>query len=185
MKNRYITSHFPLFSILLFSISLALFTEGYIVNQLQLLGLYDGMKEFFSESGIKITLLFLLLLFFFMVFSALKLIADTIIQLSLLFFSKDETGDELNKIRSGTWVYLIASLIALIFFHSIVVIVIVFISATFIYFIYFLYKLSDALTPLHMFGLIMFHLLFWFTFIIAVSYAILTLYNSFIASLPL
>ncbi|WP_216830767.1 DUF5366 family protein [Alkalihalobacterium elongatum] len=185
MKNKYITSHFPLFSILIYSTSIALFTEGFIVNQLEILGIYDGMMQFFSESGIKITLLFLLLLFFFMVFSALKLIADTVVQLSLLFFSQDEKGDELNKIRSGTWIYLISSLIALIFFHSIVVIIIVFVTATFFYFVFFLYKLSHSLTPLHMFGLIMFHLLFWFTFIISVAYATLKLYNSFIASLPL
>ncbi|OLO27594.1 hypothetical protein BTR23_20010 [Alkalihalophilus pseudofirmus] len=185
MKNTYITSHFPLFSILIYSTSLALFTQGYIVDQLQVLGIYDGMMEFFSESGIKLTLLFLLLLFSFMLFSALKLISDTVVQLSLLFFSRDEKGDELKKIRSGTWIYLVSSVVALFFFHSVDVIIIVFISATFLYFVFFLYKLSDFLTPLSMFGLIMFHLLFWFSLVMAVTYAFIKLYNSFIASLPL
>ncbi|WP_209124253.1 DUF5366 family protein [Alkalihalobacillus sp. BA299] len=185
MKNSYITSHFPLFSILIYSTAFALYAEGYIARQLQTLGLYEGMMEFFSESGIKLTLLFLLLLFIFMIFSALKLIADTVVQLSLLFFSRDEKGDELKRIRSGTWIYLISSLVALFFFHSVFVVIIVFISATFFYFIFFLFKLSDSLNPLNMFGLILFHLLFWLAFMISVVYAFLRLYNSFIASLSL
>ena len=83
MTNRYITSHFPLISILLFSLAFAIFFQGFILTQLVDLGIYNGMREFISESGIKLTLLFLMQLFFFMVFSALKLIADTTIELSI------------------------------------------------------------------------------------------------------
>ncbi|MFS0595620.1 DUF5366 family protein [Peribacillus frigoritolerans] len=53
------------------------------------LGIYQGMLEFFSEAGIKLALLIVLLLLFFMVFAALKLISDTILELSLFFFSKE------------------------------------------------------------------------------------------------
>lgn len=185
MKNTYLTSHFPLFSILIFSTAFALFTENFIIDQLIKLGLYPGMTEFFSESGIKLTLLFLSLLFFFMVFSALKLIADTTIQLSLLFFSKDEVGGDLNKIRSGSWIGLIASVVALVFNQQIVALMIVFLIATFVYFVYFLYKISDSLDLIGLVGMVMFHLLFWGTFSLTVFYAAIKLYNSFIASLPL
>lgn len=185
MKNTYLTSHFPLFAIMVYSIALALYAEGFITRNLIDLGLYSGMTEFFSENGIKITLLFLLLLFFFMVFSAFKLISDTTIQISLLFFSKDEEGNDLNKIRSGSWFYLVSSLIALVFFKLISAILIIFALATLGYFIFFIYKIRDSLSIAGLVGMVFFHILFWFTFILTVSFALTRLYNSLIASLPI
>lgn len=184
MKNTYLTSHFPLISIILFSISFSLYTEDVIIQKLYNLGVYNGMTEFFSEKGIKLTLLFLLVLFFFMVFAALKLIADTTIELSLLFFSKDKEGTELTKIRSGSWLYLVGSVLSLVFFQAIVVVVFIFTIVNFGYFIFFVYKVSSSLTPIGLIGIIFFHIFFWFASILSVSYAMIKLYNSFIASLP-
>ncbi|WP_017728817.1 YufK family protein [Halalkalibacterium ligniniphilum] len=185
MKNTYLTSHFPLISILLFSTSFALFTETYIVNQLKELGLYEGMREFFSDSGIKLTLLFLAMLFFFMVFSALKLIADTINELSMLFFSKDEEGNELKKIRGGSWIFLVASLTSLAFISYPLGIVLLLCLSCFVYFVYFVYKVNESLSGAGLVGFIFFQVIFWFSFLLAVIYACLKLYNSFMASLPL
>lgn len=50
-----------------------------------------------------------------MVFSALKLIANTVTELALLFFAKDPEGANLRKIRVGSAVYLGASLLSFIF----------------------------------------------------------------------
>ncbi|MCM3762197.1 YufK family protein [Alkalihalobacillus oceani] len=185
MSNRYITSHFPLISIVLFSLAFAMYSQTLILNELAKLGLYEGMREFFSENGIKLTLLFLLVLFFFMVFSALKLIADTIIELSMLFFSKDEEGNELNKAKAGSSIYLAASIIALLLSSELLLLIIVFLGASLIYFIYLVYKLTDAFHPAGLIGMIFFHMIFWSAFVVAVAYAGLKLYNSFIASLPL
>ncbi len=184
MSNRYITSHFPLISILLFSLSFAIYTQTYILEQLVELGLYNGMREFFSENGIKLTLLFLLLLFFFMIYSALKLIADTMIELSMLFFSKDEDGNGLNKVHAGSWIYLIASIIALLLSQEIVWIVAIFLLASLIYFVFLVYKISHVLSAPGLVGLIFFHMIFWSAFVLAVIYALVKLYNSFMASLP-
>lgn len=184
MKNTYLTSHFPLFSIFLFSTSFSLYAESWIVSQLIYFGLYEGMMDFFSEGGIKLTLLFLLLLLFFMIFSALKLISDTNIQLSLLFFSKDVEGNDLQRIRSGSWIFLIASALSLLVTNHLLLIVGLFIGAVFIYFVFFLYKVSESMTIMGMIGMVFFHMLFWFTFILTVAYALMKLYNSFIASLP-
>ncbi|MFZ4451819.1 DUF5366 family protein [Salibacterium aidingense] len=185
MKNTYLTSHFPLFSILLFGLSFALYAERLITAWLAEIGLYTGMLEFFSETGIRVTLTFFLLLFFFMIFSALKLIAGTMIELSLLFFSKDKEGEELRKIRSGTWIYFIASLLSLLFIFYPAGIAVTFLAATTVYFIYFVYRVSDSLSGAGMFGLIFFHISFWCVSAAAVGYAGLRLYNSFIKSLPL
>lgn len=185
MKNTYLTSHFPLLSIIMFSLSFAIYTENYVIDLLDKLGIYAGLIEFFTERGIKITLLFVLLLFFFMVFSALKLIADTIVQISLLFFSKDVEGKDLNKIRAGSWIYLCSAVIALLLSKYIELIVMIFLVATSVYFIYFLYKLNDSLSGFRIVGIVMFHLLFWSSFCLAIFYTLTRLYNGIIASLPL
>lgn len=184
MKNAYLTSHFPLISIFLFSTALSLYTEGIILLKLKDLGVYQGMIEVFSESGIKLTLLFLLMLFFFMVFAALKLIADTMIELSLLFFSKDVEGVELTKIRSGSWLYLIGSIFSLLLFQQIMIVLLILVFVTFGYFIFFVHKVSSSLTTLGLLGMIFFHVFFWFAFGLSVFYATIKLYNSFVASLP-
>ncbi|WP_368505599.1 YufK family protein [Alkalihalophilus sp. As8PL] len=185
MSNRYITSHFPLISILIFSLTFALYTQSFILTQLVELGVYEGMREFFSENGIKLTLLFLLMLFFFMVFSALKLIADTTVELSMLFFSRDEEGVELNKIRTGSAIFMALSIASLALTHDILYLIAIFVAACFVYFIYFVYKVSDSLSVLGLIGLIFFHVIFWSTFLLAIVYALVKLYNSFMASLPL
>ncbi|ARK29100.1 DUF5366 family protein [Halalkalibacter krulwichiae] len=184
MSNRYITSHFPLISILLYSLAFAIFSQGFILTQLVDLGIYNGMLEFISESGIKITILFLMQLFFFMVFSALKLIADTMIELSMLFFSKDEEGNELNKVRAGSWIFLASSIIALFLAQYLLVLVVVFVIATLAYFIFLVYKISDTLTLAGLIGFIFFQIIFWSVFILAIVLAMVKLYNSFMASLP-
>ncbi|GAE25744.1 putative membrane protein [Halalkalibacter wakoensis JCM 9140] len=185
MSNRYITSHFPLISILLFSLAFAIYVQGFILNELVNLGIYSGMLEFISESGIKLTLLFLLLLFFFMVFSALKLLADTTIELSMLFFSKDEEGNELNKVRSGSWIYLAGSVLAVLLAQYLVVVVLLFIIASLSYFVFLVYKVSHTLNLPGLIGFIFFQVIFWSVFLLAVFFALLRLYNSFMASLPL
>ncbi len=86
-------------SILLFSLPFAIYGEMQMLKLFGNLGIYQGMLEFFSEAGIKLALLIVLLLLFFMVFAALKLISDTILELSLLFFSKDSEGKALNSVR--------------------------------------------------------------------------------------
>ncbi|SFF06091.1 DUF5366 family protein [Alteribacillus iranensis] len=185
MKNTYLTSHFPLIAILFFSLSFALYAENVITTWLRDIGLYMGMREFFSDVGIKLTLLFLLVLLFFMVFSALKLIADTINELSLLFFSKDEEGSSLQKIRGGSWFYLLASILSIFFMRMPLGIIITFLLGTFVYFIYFVYKASDSMSTGGLIGMIFFHISFWSAFIFTISYAAIRLYNSLINSLPL
>ncbi|MDG5788787.1 DUF5366 family protein [Evansella sp. AB-P1] len=185
MKNTYLTSHFPLFSIVLFSLSLSIYSEGWITAYLSEIGLYSGMIEFFSERGIQLTLLFLAWLFFFMLFSALKLIADTVNELSLLFFSKDEEGSDLKGLRGGSWIFLISSALSVGFAFNIFFLMALFSIACISYFVFFVYKVSHSLSFFSLLGIVFFHTFFWFSFIIAVTFALLKLYNSIIASLPI
>lgn len=73
MSNRYLTGHFALISIILFSLSLSFYAQSFVLDQLEDLGVYEGMLEFFTEGGIKLAILFVFLLIFFMVFLLLNL----------------------------------------------------------------------------------------------------------------
>ncbi|MBC2806334.1 DUF5366 family protein, partial [Rhizobium ruizarguesonis] len=89
MKNTYWTGYFPLVAILLFSSSLSISTSLHVMKILQTLGMYQGMLDYFSEKGIRLALFAAFALVYFMLFSALKLIANTVTELSLLFFTND------------------------------------------------------------------------------------------------
>jgi len=184
MKNTYFTSYFPLITILLFSASLSIVTVMIVIDFLQVFGIYDGMLEFFSNSGIKLALFIVFSLLFFMLFSALKLIANTVTELSLLFFSKDVAGENLTKIRGGSSIYLIGGALSLAAVQYPYAIIGIFLLATLIYFVFIVYKFSQSLTSLSLIGLVLFHVLFWFIFILGTLYLCFRLYNSVMASLP-
>ena len=63
---------------------------------------YNGMREFLSDFEIRVFLLIVSALLFFMVFSALKLIGETIHELAMLFFSKDRDGETIHIARGGS-----------------------------------------------------------------------------------
>lgn len=185
MKNTYLTSYFPLLSIILFSLSLGIRVELSLLTFLQTIGVYEGMLEFFTERGIKLALLFLLVVLFFMVFAALKIIADTINGLSLLFFSKDLEGESLKHVRSGAIIYFIGAALSLISVQSFLGIGVIFIVTTIIYFVYFVYQVSRSVSIAGIFGMIFFQVIIWSTLLLGVVFLSLKVYNSFIASLPI
>jgi hypothetical protein len=184
MKNTYFTSYFPLITILLFSTSLSIATVMAVIDYLKVFGIYDGMLEFFSNNGIRLALFTLFVLMFFMVFSALKLIANTVTELSLLFFSKDIAGENLTKIRGGSTYYLIAGALSLVCVQFPLGIIGIFLIATICYFVFIVYKVSSSLTSSSLIGLVLFHVLFWFIFVLGTLYLCFRLYNSVMASLP-
>lgn len=185
IRNTYITSHFPLLSILIFSFSFALYTEYNMIHWLEMLGIYSGLLEFFSETSLKLSLLFLLTLFYFMFFSALKLIANTVNELALFFFSKDQDGQVLTKIRTGSIIFIVGSIFSLLFTQSLLILMIIFAIVCFAYFLFFMFKVSEYLTIGSTFGMVFMILLFWATFIFSVTYIGLRVYNALLATLSI
>lgn len=185
MKNPYLTSYFPLLAIVMFSLSLAVRTEIELAELLKNVGIYEGMLEFFSETGIKLSFLALLLVLFFMVFAAMKLIADTVNEVSLLFFSKDFEGESLKLIRQGSSIYFAGGVASLFSIYSFVGIGAIFAAATLIYFIYFVYKISSNLTIVGVIGTVFFQVIIWCTMLLGIIYLVLKVYNSIMASLPI
>ena len=185
MKNTYFIGYFPFIAIVLFSLSFAIYCEGRVIDLFVNLGLYQGMIEFFSEAGIKIALLVVLVLFFFMLFAALKLISDTIIEVSLLLFSKDSEGTGLISIRMGAVVYVIGASITLCSIQSLLGLLAIFTVTNLVAFIYFVYKIMPTLSISGLVGLIFFHIFIWSIFLLIVGYSLLKLYNSIMDSLPI
>lgn len=184
MKNTYLTGYFPLIAILLFSSSLSISTSLYALKMLSSFGMYDGMLDYFSEKGIRLALFAAFALLYFMVLSALKLIANTVTELSLLFFANDPEGNNLKKLRMGSIIYLGGGILSFVLLQNVIWIVIWFAVVTLAYFVFTVYRIYSTLSLMSLVGFILLELLFWFTFVIGILFIFIKLYNSIMASLP-
>lgn len=184
MKNTYLTGYFPLIAILLFSSSLSISTSLYALKMLSSFGMYDGMLDYFSEKGIRLALFAAFALLYFMVLSALKLIANTVTELSLLFFANDPEGNNLKKLRMGSMIYLGGGILSFVLLQNVIWIVIWFAVVTLAYFVFIVYRIYSTLSLMSLVGFILLELLFWFTFVIGILFIFIKLYNSIMASLP-
>lgn len=184
MKNTYLTGYFPLIAILLFSSSLSISTSLYALKMLSSFGMYDGMLDYFSEKGIRLALFAAFALLYFMVLSALKLIANTVTELSLLFFANDPEGNSLKKLRMGSMIYLGGGILSFVLLQNVIWIVIWFAVVTLAYFVFTVYRIYSTLSLMSLVGFILLELLFWFTFVIGILFIFIKLYNSIMASLP-
>lgn len=184
MKNPYVFGFLPLITIVLFSLSFALFTMNKVIELFKVIGVYSGMREFLSDVELKLFLLILLALIYFMVFSALKLIAETIHEIGMLFFSKDYEGKTMAQARGGFVIFFVGAIISAVGFQSIHLLLMIFLLTTFIYFVYVVYKLSSSMSLIGTLGLVMFEIIVWSLFMALVIYIIIKLYNGIVASLP-
>ncbi|MED1489802.1 YufK family protein [Bacillus smithii] len=186
MKNTYLTGYFPFLTILLFSLSLAIYVEDTIMNFLKQIGIYQGMLGIISETELKLAVIIGLIAVFFMALSALKVVAETINELALLFFSTDTDGDILKNVRNGSLIFLAGGLVSLCSYASIIGIIAIFLLTVLIYFIYFVYKISPSLTTsFKLVGFICFQIVVWGFITSALLYMILKIYNTAMAGLPI
>ena len=184
MKNPYIFGYLPFVTIVLFSLTFGVYTVGVSVELFKEIGLYAGMREFLTDIQLRIFLLVIYALLFFMVFSALKLIAGTIHETAMLFFSKDDKGESYSEAKGGNVIYFFGALGSAGGISSMTVLAAIFLLTTFIYFIYIVYKLSKFMTIGRTVGLIGFEIIIWSVLISTIVYILLKLYNGVIASLP-
>jgi hypothetical protein len=185
VRNAYLTGYLPLFSILLFSLTFSVYGVEVFIDLFKKIGVYPGMREFLSNMELKFLILILLMVVFFMVFAALKLIAETINELSLLFFSKDSEGEILKSVRSGKMIYFIGSLVSVASLKSFIGLLIIFALTSFVYFIYFVTKISPSLTKAGTIGVVFFQVITWSSLFLSIILVFLKLYNGIMASLPI
>ena len=184
MKNPYIFGYLPFVTIVLFSLTFGVYTVGVSVELFKGIGLYAGMREFLTDLQLRIFLLVIYALLFFMVFSALKLIAETIHETAMLLFSKDVEGKSYSEARGGNVIYFFGALASADGINSISLLTAIFLLTTFVYFVYVVFKLSKFMTIASTIGLLIFEIMAWTILISTIIYILLKLYNGVIASLP-
>ncbi|EON74363.1 DUF5366 family protein [Lysinibacillus sphaericus] len=184
MRNPYIYGYLPLITILLFSLTFGMYAVGESLHLFRSIGVYSGMREFLSDFELRVLLLIVFAMIFFMMFSALKLIGETIHELGMLFFSKDSEGTTVSQARGGYVILFVGAMCSAFAIQSIYALAGIFIITVFIYFIYLIYKMSHFISMGGTIGLLVFELLMWTLLMSLVVYVILKLYNGILASLP-
>ncbi|VXC03461.1 putative integral membrane protein [Bacillus sp. 349Y] len=185
MKNTYLTSYLPILSILLFSLTFSVYGVGVFETLSKKIGVYAGMSEFLSEMQLKLAILVLLMMVFFMILSALKLIAETINGISMLFFSIDSEGELYNKVRPGSMIYFIGGLVSVLSLQSFKGLIAIFVLTSAVYFFYFVNKISSSLTKAGLLGVVTMQLFSWAALILSIFFVLIKLYNGLMASLPI
>lgn len=184
MKNPYLYGYLPLFSILLFSLTFGMYVVGQSLDFLTSIGVYSGMREFLTDIELRVLLLIVFTLCFFMIFSALKLIGETIHEVGMLLFTKESSSEMISATRGGYVIVFFGSLISVIGVQNYILLIGVFVLTILVYFIYNVYKLSQFLSFSGTVGLIFFEILAWAIFLTLIVFALLKLYNGLLASLP-
>lgn len=184
MKNPYIYSYLPLMTVILFSMTFGICAVTESLSLFKGIGVYAGMREFLSDIELRLLLLIVFSLMFFMVFSALKLIGETIHEVGLLFFSKDQNGETINVNRGSYVVFFFGAIASVFGVQSFVILIIIFGVTAIMYFVFMMYKTSLFMSTGGTIGLILFEIIVWTLFGALVLYAVLKLYNGVLASLP-
>lgn len=184
MKNPYLYGYLPLITIILFSFTFGIFAVSESLQLFQSIGVYNGMREFLSDLELRFVLLIVFALIFFMLFSALKLIGETIHELGMLFFSKDQAGETINAGRDGYVIFFFGAFASVIGIQSMVILITIFLATVICYFIFNVYKMSQYMSLTGVIGLIFFEILSWFILLTLIAYALVKLYNGILASLP-
>lgn len=185
MKNPYLFGYLPFVTVVLFSLTFGVYSVGESIVFFKEIGLYQGMREFLSDFQLRIFLLAMYALLFFMMFAALKLIASTIHETALLFFLKDEADASYSASKSGAVIYFFGALASAAGIQSWKMLVLIFLVTTFIYFIYVVYKLSPFMTMTNTVGLIFFQIVVWSVLLAVIIFILIRLYNGLLASIPL
>lgn len=139
--------------------------------------------EAFSEGYIKIILWFALFLFYFMFFSAIKLIANTVMELSIYFFCKDNPDQPFPTHPLASVLYLAFSVVSIFCAKWILLLSGVYLTAGLVAFALLVYKVSDRLNIPRMVGVVFMNLMFWAVFSFAVMNVLLKLYNGILKSI--
>jgi hypothetical protein len=166
-KNIYFFSYFPLVGTLLFSMAFSLFSFELLTDEAKKIGLYQGLSEYVSTTNLNMALFFVLCVFLMMLFSLLKLLGDTFIKLSLLFFSREREGLYFHVSQSASAIFVVGGLIALICSSNIYLLIICLVLTTVSFFGFVLYKLATKLSIYGMAGVISFQIGIWSAIAIA------------------
>lgn len=184
MKNPYIFGNLPFITTLLFSLTFGVYSVGFSIDIFKEVGLYAGLNEFLTDVQIRFSLLIVFGVIYFMIFAALKLIAETIHETAMLFFAKTFDMNNYRKLRSGNLIYFFGSLLSIAGIQSLIVLIAIFLGTTLIYALFILIQLGKSLPISNVVGIIVFEVVVWALLVSLIAYSILKLYNGIMESLP-
>ncbi|MBQ0139049.1 MAG: DUF5366 family protein, partial [Kurthia sp.] len=148
------------------------------------IGVYGGVREFLSEIQLRIFLLILIATIYFMVFSALKLVGETIHEMGMLFFSKDIDGKSIVALRGGNVIFFFGALASAAGISNIYILAGIFLLTIFIYFVFIIYKISVHVSFGASVGVMLFEIVIWAVLLTLIIYAFFKIYNGVVSSLP-
>lgn len=184
MKNPYIYGYLPLITIILFSLTFGLYSVTECIVLFKKIGVYGGVSEFLSEIQLRVFLLILIASIYFMIFSALKLIGETIHEMGMLFFSKNVNGESLMALRGGNVIFFFGALFSAAGISNIYILAGIFALTIFVYFVFIIYKISVHVSFGASVGVMLFEIIIWFVLLTLIVYAFFKLYNGIVSSLP-
>lgn len=184
MKNPYLYGYLPLITIILFSLTFGLYTVTESVELFKKIGVYGGVREFLSEIQLRVFLLIIISSVYFMFFSALKLIGETIHEMGMLFFSKDVDGKGIVALRGGTVIFFFGALFSAVGISNLYILALIFAVTVFVYFVFVIYKISVHVSFGASVGVMLFEMVTWAVIATLIIYAFFKLYNGIISSLP-
>lgn len=176
--NVYLLSYAPLISILLFSTSLAIATSELALMWLNDVGVYDELLQILTARNTKLLVWLGFLIIYFMIFSSLKLISDTINQLGFAFFIKEQVGTTLSMLRPGSILLLVGGCISFAFMTSFPLVCLVLTSSFLIYFFFYVFQISKMTSSAGAVGLVIFLFLAWGLLLAGLTWVGLSLFNS-------
>ncbi|WLR50418.1 DUF5366 family protein [Bacillus tianshenii] len=184
VKNLYYTSYFPFLSILLFSAAFAVSLEKKLVALLQEIGIYHALSEFFSAGNIELLLFGSFVLCFVMLLSALKVLADMMLQFSCLFFADDKQEEHDQRMKEGRFLFLAGGVLSLLFSQLFWLLSVIFLLTGLSYFVFITYRMSNHFTTSGLVGFVFFQMLFWLSFMLGFGFLLLRTYRYVLESLP-
>ncbi|OCS92586.1 DUF5366 family protein [Caryophanon latum] len=185
MKNPYLYGYLPLISVVLFSLTFGVYAVTESIKLFKVIGVYSGMSQFMSDIEIRILLLIVFMLCFFMLFSALKLVGETIHELGMLFFAKELQVETYSNAKSASTIVFFGAIASAFGMSSLMLLALIFAATMIVYFMFVVYKMSDAMSTSGLVGLIMFEVLIWAASLVGIGYVIVRLYNTLLSSLPI
>ena len=167
-----------------FGISFTLFFFQLAINFISTKGILEPLTGVMPEKDIRILLFIGILFVLFSIFSALKVLGQTIWELGLLFFSKDEAGADLIVSKKISYLFILGGLISVPLNSSILLSISV-LGATFIaYMIYFLIKQAKSFSVVGMFGFVLFQLIIWGSIVSGIAYIYFKLVSTYLKNMP-
>lgn len=184
MKNPYLFGFLPLITILLFSMTFGLFAVNESLLLFKKIGVYAAMSEFLSDAELRVFLFICFGVIFFMVFSAIKLLGETIHTIGMLFFAKIKEDNPPQESKALYSILLLGACLSVIGVQSLTMLIAIAVGTIIIYFIASMVRLTEYLGFSSVIGLLIFEFAMWTVLVVTLAYVIVKLYNSLLASLP-